>query len=101
MKLDESIKVVSDLAKPYRITEGDTFRLKDIDPDDTAWMEAEDKLRAKEGLQSDVQALAALQDMCRRRPSNMWPVAGCSSGCPPITRRCSSKPAWEHDHPTR
>jgi len=63
MKLEEIIKTASDLATPYRITEGDTFRLKDIDPDDTAGMEAADKLRAKEGLHSDVLALAELQDM--------------------------------------
>jgi len=63
MKLDEIIKTASDLATPYRITEGDTFRLKDIDPDDIAGMEAADKLRAKEGLHSDVLALAELQDM--------------------------------------
>ena len=63
MKLDEIIKVASDLAQSYRITQGDTCRLKDIDPGDTAWLEAEDKPRAKEGLQTGVQALAALQDM--------------------------------------
>src|SRR5712691_6073293 len=63
MKLDEIIKVASDLAKAYRITEGDKFRLKDIAPDDTAWLEAEDKPRAKESVQTGVQALAALQDM--------------------------------------
>src|SRR5215467_1679650 len=63
MKLDEIIKAASDLATPYCITDGDTFRLKDIDPDDTAGMEAADKLRAKEGLHSDVLALVELQDM--------------------------------------
>jgi len=63
MKLDEIIKTARDLATSYRITDGDTFRLKDIDPDDTAGMEAADKLRAKEGLHSDVLALAELQDM--------------------------------------
>src|SRR5215831_6033312 len=63
MKLDEIIKIASDLVTPYYITDGDTFRLKDIDPEDTAWREAEDKLRAKEGLHSDVLALAELQDM--------------------------------------
>jgi PPK2 family polyphosphate:nucleotide phosphotransferase len=63
MKLDEIIKVASDLAKSYRITQGDKFRLKDIDPGDTAWLEAEDKPRAKESLQTGVQALAELQDM--------------------------------------
>ena len=63
MKLDEIIKTARDLVTSYRITDGDTFRLKDIDPDDTAGMEAADKLRAKEGLHSDVLALAELQDM--------------------------------------
>src|SRR5215470_7294134 len=63
MKLDEIIKTARDLVTSYRITDGDTFRLKDIDPNDTAGMEAADKLRAKEGLHSDVLALAELQDM--------------------------------------
>jgi PPK2 family polyphosphate:nucleotide phosphotransferase len=63
MKLDEIITGASELAQAYRITEGDTFRLKDIDPEDTAGLEAEDKPRAKESVQTGVQALAALQDM--------------------------------------
>jgi PPK2 family polyphosphate:nucleotide phosphotransferase len=63
MKLDEIITGASKLAQAYRITEGDTFRLKDIDPEDTAGLEAEDKPRAKESVQTGVQALAALQDM--------------------------------------
>jgi PPK2 family polyphosphate:nucleotide phosphotransferase len=63
MQLDEIIKGARDLAQAYRITAGDTFRLKNIDPKDTAGLEAEDKPRAQEGLQMGVQALAALQDM--------------------------------------
>jgi PPK2 family polyphosphate:nucleotide phosphotransferase len=63
MKLDEIIATCHKLAQPYCITEGDKFRLKNIDPDDTAWLEAEDKPRAKESLQVGVQALAELQDM--------------------------------------
>ena len=35
---------------------GDTFRLKDIDPEDTAGLEAEDKPRAQEGLRAGVGA---------------------------------------------
>src|SRR4030095_1820419 len=52
------------------ITEGDAFRLKDIDPADTAGLEAEDKPRAQEGLQTGVHALAALQD--RLYAQNRW-----------------------------
>jgi len=63
MHLDEIIQKARDLAHVYRITEGATFHLQDIDPEDTAGLEAEDKPRAQEGLQTGVQALAALQDM--------------------------------------
>jgi PPK2 family polyphosphate:nucleotide phosphotransferase len=63
MHLDEIMKETRALAHVYRITKGDTFRLQDIDPADTAGLEAEDKPRAQEGLQTGVQALAALQDM--------------------------------------
>src|SRR6266850_3942963 len=63
MKLGEIITGASELAQAYRITEGDTLRLQDIDPEDTAGLEAEDKPRAKESVQTGVQALAALQDM--------------------------------------
>ena len=63
MQLDEIITGASHLAQAYCITAGDTFRLKAIDPDDTAGLEAEDKPRARESLQAGVQALAALQDM--------------------------------------
>ena len=72
MQLDEIIQVARDLAKAYRITEGDTFRLQDIDPEDTAGLEAEDKPRAKEGLQTGVQALAELQD--RLYAQDRWAV---------------------------
>jgi PPK2 family polyphosphate:nucleotide phosphotransferase len=63
MKLDKVVKFASKLAKDYRIKDGDKFRLKDIDPGDTAWLEQEDKPRAKEALQTGVDALAELQDM--------------------------------------
>ena len=72
MQLDEIIQRARDLAQAYRITEGGTFRLQDIDPDDTAGLEAEDKPRAQEGLQTGVQALAALQD--RLYAQNRWAV---------------------------
>ena len=63
MKFDEIIETCRKLAQPYCIAEGDKFRLDDIDPDDTAWLEAEDKPHAKEDLQIGVQALGELQDM--------------------------------------
>jgi PPK2 family polyphosphate:nucleotide phosphotransferase len=63
MKVGKVVKVARKLAKHYRVKDGDGFRLKDFDPGDTAWLEQEDKARAKEALQTGVEALAALQDM--------------------------------------
>ncbi len=62
MKTKEIIKRASDLAKPFRVTNGDTFRLKDFKPGDTLGFKSEDKERAKEVLASGVQMLAELQD---------------------------------------
>ena len=57
------IKRSRKVAKPFRITNGDRFRLKDVDPGDTLNFTSEDKPRAKEALTVGVEALAELQDM--------------------------------------
>jgi PPK2 family polyphosphate:nucleotide phosphotransferase len=63
MKTKEIIKTASELAKPFRISKGKNFRLKDVDPDDTLEFTKEaDKPRAKEALAMGVTALAELQD---------------------------------------
>ncbi len=59
----EIIKSARKFAKPFRVTDGDRFRLKDIDPGDTLDLKAEDKPRAQEALGIDVETLASLQDM--------------------------------------
>ena len=56
------IKRARKLARPFRVT-GDSFRLKDIDPDDTLDLTSEDKPRAKEALAMGVDLLAELQNM--------------------------------------
>ena len=56
-------KMARKLAKPYRMTDGDSIRLKDISPADTLDLKAEDKPRAQEVLAIGVQTLATLQDM--------------------------------------
>jgi PPK2 family polyphosphate:nucleotide phosphotransferase len=56
-------KTARKLAKPYRVTDGDGFRLKDISPADTLDLKAEDKPRAQEALAVGVETLATLQDM--------------------------------------
>jgi PPK2 family polyphosphate:nucleotide phosphotransferase len=53
----------SDFCKPYRITKGKGFRLRDIDPGDTAFLESEDADRAREVLKEGIELLAEQQDM--------------------------------------
>src|SRR3954465_10046491 len=63
MKTNELIKNARELAKPFRISKGKDFRLRDVDPDDTLDFTKEaDKPRAKEALMMGVTALAELQD---------------------------------------
>ena len=61
--LDEIVSQSRKIAKAFRITKGDHFRLKHVDPGDTLQFTSEDKPRAKEALAFGVDALAELQDM--------------------------------------
>src|SRR6476660_4611681 len=73
MKTKEVIKRAGEFAKPYRITRGKDFRLKDVDPNDTLEFTKEaDKPRAKEALANGVMALAELQD--RLYAQDKWAV---------------------------
>lgn len=63
MKLKELHERAHKLADRYRITNGKDFRLKDINPDDTAWLKEEQKPQAKEALLEGVEALSQLQQM--------------------------------------
>src|SRR6266567_3811101 len=63
MNLKDVIEAAHRLSKPYRVTDGKSFRLKDVDPDDTGELKSEDKPRAKEALKSGIEALAKLQDV--------------------------------------
>jgi PPK2 family polyphosphate:nucleotide phosphotransferase len=63
MKTKEIIKTARELAKPFRVTKGKNFRLKNVDPADTLDFTKEaDKPRSKEVLAMGVTALAELQD---------------------------------------
>jgi len=63
MKTKEIIKRSRGFAKPFRITKGKDFRLKDVDPNDTLeFTKEEHKSQAKEALATGVMALAELQD---------------------------------------
>jgi len=63
MKIKKIIKRARKFAKPFCVTNGDKFKLKDYDPGETLGLKSEAKPRAKEALQVGVQALAELQDM--------------------------------------
>ena len=63
MDVKELIKKAGSLTKPFRVTDGKAFRLKDVDPDDTLDFDSEDKPSAKEALALGIAALAELQDM--------------------------------------
>src|SRR6187399_782053 len=60
MKTKQVIERARKLCKPYRVTKGKKFRLKDVDPGDTGKHSAKDKKEAKE---EGVETLAELQDM--------------------------------------
>jgi PPK2 family polyphosphate:nucleotide phosphotransferase len=60
------------LAKKYRITDGDGFRLKSVDPGDTLDFDADDKERAREALAEGIDVLAQLQD--RLYAQDRWAV---------------------------
>jgi PPK2 family polyphosphate:nucleotide phosphotransferase len=49
--------------KPFRITDGKGFRLKDIDPGDTGRLESEDADAAREVMKEGIELLAEFQDM--------------------------------------
>jgi PPK2 family polyphosphate:nucleotide phosphotransferase len=62
MKIKKLFKKAHKFAKPFCITNGKKFRLKDIDPGDTLGFKAEDHPRAKEALAVGIEALAEMQD---------------------------------------
>ncbi|HEY3707619.1 MAG TPA: polyphosphate kinase 2 family protein [Terracidiphilus sp.] len=63
IKNKDVVKRARTFAKPFCVTDGKKFKLKDFDPNETMGLEAEDKPRAKEALTSGVKVLAELQDM--------------------------------------
>ena len=55
------------LARPYRITRGEKFKLKDFDPGDTGPLDQEDKPVAQRALQAGKDALATCRKSSTRR----------------------------------
>ncbi len=63
MKKSDIIERSRKFAEHYCVSNGKDFRLKDFDPADTGKASSEDKPRAKELLETGIQALAQLQDV--------------------------------------
>jgi PPK2 family polyphosphate:nucleotide phosphotransferase len=63
LKFDDLVDRARRLARLYQVKDGEKFRLKDVDPGDTARLKTEDKPAAKEALQHGVDVLTKLQDM--------------------------------------
>jgi PPK2 family polyphosphate:nucleotide phosphotransferase len=62
MKTKQFITRARKLAEVYRVTNGDEFKLKNVDPGDTLDFKSEDKPRAKAMLAAGVEVLSELQD---------------------------------------
>jgi PPK2 family polyphosphate:nucleotide phosphotransferase len=72
MKISKVIEAARRLSRPYRVTDGKGFRLGKVDPRDTGELKSEDKPRAKEALETGIQALSELQDILYAQ--NRWSV---------------------------
>ncbi len=62
MKKKELYKGSKRVSKPFRITDGKKFRLKDFNPKDTLDLKSEDKSKAQSALKDGIELLAELQD---------------------------------------
>ncbi|HEV8227176.1 MAG TPA: polyphosphate kinase 2 family protein [Methylomirabilota bacterium] len=63
MRLKSIIKKSGKLSRPFRVSKGEAFRLKDVDPGDTLGFGPDEKVRAQQVLAMGIEALAKLQDM--------------------------------------
>jgi len=62
MITDKQAEKIRKFIKPYCITDGKSFKLKDIDPDDTGEFDKNDKERLKESLDEGIAQLRELQE---------------------------------------
>lgn len=59
----ELIQRARDFAEPFRVSDGESFHLRDVDPGDTLHFTKEDKPRAQEALRTGVELLELFQDL--------------------------------------
>ena len=56
------LKQAKKYSEPFRITDGKSFRLKQVDPANTLSFDSDDKAKAEQALEAGVKLLAELQD---------------------------------------
>lgn len=62
MDIAQGLEKARAFCKPFRVTDGEKFKLKDFDPADTLHLDTQDKPAAKEWLANGVEALSELQE---------------------------------------
>ncbi len=60
--MKDFLKQARKYSEPFRITDGKSFRLKQIDPANTLSFESDEKSKAQQALEAGVELLAKLQD---------------------------------------
>ena len=72
MRLESIIKTSRKLSRPFRVSQGEEFRLKDVDAGDTLGFGPDEKRRARQMLAMGIEALTKPQDMLYAR--DRWAV---------------------------
>jgi PPK2 family polyphosphate:nucleotide phosphotransferase len=72
MPTEKQLEKIRKLIKPYRITDGKNFKLKDVDPDDTNDFDKDDKDHFKDVLDEGIKILRELQE--KLYADNKWGV---------------------------
>src|SRR6516162_5855450 len=72
MKLKPVVKQAREFSRPYRVSDGRRFRLKDFNAGDSGGFASKDKRAAREMLETGVRALSVLQD--RLYAQDHWAV---------------------------
>jgi PPK2 family polyphosphate:nucleotide phosphotransferase len=72
MELRSVVKRAREFSRPYRVSHGRRFRLKDVDAGDSGGFESRDKPAAREMLETGIEALCELQE--RLYAQDRWAV---------------------------
>ena len=59
---DISLENITEFIQPYQVRDGKAFRLKEIDPADTSWLQSEDKKESHDILQRSIVLLREFQE---------------------------------------